>query len=154
MTRVLFVCLGNICRSPSAEGVFRKALHEAGLQDEIHVDSCGVGDWHVGKAPDARAQQAARRRGVDISRLRARQLCVKDFHDFDYVLGMDDTNMEAIEALASDDSRARTTLFLAYGKGDEVEVPDPYYGGEEGFEHVLDLIESASRGLLAELRKV
>ncbi|WP_447955698.1 low molecular weight protein-tyrosine-phosphatase [Vreelandella sp. EE7] len=153
MTRVLFVCLGNICRSPSAEGFFQKALVEAGLQGEIEVDSCGVGDWHLGKAPDARARQAASRRGVDISHLRARKLSVEDFSHFDYVLGMDHANMDAIRALAPRDSRARTALFLSYADSVEAEVPDPYYGGEEGFEHVLDLIESACQGLLDAIRK-
>ncbi|HBM27534.1 MAG TPA: phosphotyrosine protein phosphatase, partial [Halomonas sp.] len=99
MTRVLFVCLGNICRSPTAEGVFQQALARAGLTQRIDIDSCGVGDWHVGKAPDPRAQAAARRRGVDISHLRARQLTVNDFHAFDYVLGMDRDNLAAIRAL-------------------------------------------------------
>ncbi|MFG6666705.1 low molecular weight protein-tyrosine-phosphatase [Halomonas sp. HNIBRBA4712] len=153
MTRVLFVCLGNICRSPSAEGFFRQALINAGLDDQVTVDSCGVGDWHVGKAPDARAQKAALARGVDISALRARTLTREDFDAFDYVLGMDRANMEAIHALAPASSRARIALFLDYADGDEREVPDPYYGGEAGFEHVLNLIESAAKGLIKEIRR-
>ncbi|MFI0471460.1 low molecular weight protein-tyrosine-phosphatase [Halomonas sp. HMF6819] len=153
MTRVLFVCLGNICRSPSAEGVFRKALVDAGLACEVEVDSCGIGDWHVGKAPDERAQKAALCRGVDISELKARTLRPEDFDAFDYVLGMDRDNLDAIRAMAPDGCRARIGLFLEYAEVSETEVPDPYFGGEQGFEHVLDLIEAASQGLIEALRK-
>ncbi|WNL40383.1 low molecular weight protein-tyrosine-phosphatase [Halomonas sp. PAMB 3232] len=153
MTRVLFVCLGNICRSPSAEGVFRKALFDGGLSCDVEVDSCGIGDWHVGKAPDERAQKAALRRGVDIGGLKARTLRREDFDAFDYVLGMDRDNLDAIRAMAPDGCRARTGLFLEYSDAGETEVPDPYFGGEQGFEHVLDLIEAASHGLIRALRK-
>ena len=153
MTRVLFVCLGNICRSPTAEGVFQQALARAGLTHLVDIDSCGVGDWHVGKAPDPRAQAAARRRGVDISHLRARQLTVNDFHAFDYVLGMDRDNLAAIRALQPADSQAKTGLLLEYAGLPNTDVPDPYYGGEEGFEQVLDMIEQASAGLIDELNR-
>lgn len=153
MTRVLFVCLGNICRSPTAEGVFQQALARAGLTQRIDIDSCGVGDWHVGKAPDPRAQAAARRRGVDISHLRARQLTVNDFHAFDYVLGMDRDNLAAIRALQPAESQAKTGLLLEYAGLPNTDVPDPYYGGEEGFEQVLDMIEQASAGLIDELNR-
>lgn len=149
--RVLFVCLGNICRSPTAEGVFRDHLAQAGLADRVEVDSCGVGSWHVGKAPDARAREAAARRGIDLSGLRARQLAADDFERFDYVLAMDHDNLAAIEALRPDGSDAVTGLFLAFAGLPDRAVPDPYYGGEEGFETVLDLIEAASRGLVAEI---
>lgn len=151
MKRVLFVCLGNICRSPTAEGVFQHAVDEAGLRGQIHVDSCGVGDWHVGKAPDERAQQAAKRRGVDISHLRGRQLSASDFLAFDYVLAMDHANLQAMRALKPVESRAHVGLFLAFAGTPDAEVPDPYYGGDEGFESVLNMIETASAGLIAEL---
>ncbi|AQU82081.1 MAG: low molecular weight phosphotyrosine protein phosphatase [Halomonas sp.] len=152
MKRVLFVCLGNICRSPTAEGVFQHALDEAGLHGLVGVDSCGVSDWHVGKAPDERAQQAAKRRGVDISHLRARQLTASDFLDFDYVLAMDHANLQAMRALQPEESRAHVGLFLAFAGSPDAEVPDPYYGGDEGFEGVLDMVEAASAGLIAELK--
>lgn len=151
MKRVLFVCLGNICRSPTAEGVFQHAVDEAGLRGQIHVDSCGVGDWHVGKAPDERAQLAAKRRGVDISHLRGRQLSANDFLEFDYVLAMDHANLQAMQALKPAESRAHVGLFLAFAGTPDAEVPDPYYGGDEGFESVLNMIETASAGLIAEL---
>ena len=150
---VLFVCLGNICRSPSAEGVFRQVLEAQGLQDRVTVDSCGIGDWHVGKSPDARAQQAARRRGVDISHLRARPLCREDFSRFDYILAKDHDNLNAIHAMQPADYTGDSRLFLAFAGQPDSAVPDPYYGGEEGFEDVLNLIESASQGLVAHLRK-
>ncbi|MBZ9538526.1 low molecular weight protein-tyrosine-phosphatase [Modicisalibacter tunisiensis] len=151
--RVLFVCLGNICRSPSAEGVFREQLRQAGLADRVEVDSCGIGHWHVGKAPDRRAQAAAGQRGIDLSALRARMLEAEDFERFDYILAMDHDNLAAIEARRPAGCRARIDLFLSYaGRPDEA-VPDPYFGGDDGFEHVLDLIEAASRGLIDALRR-
>ncbi|GGC82013.1 low molecular weight protein-tyrosine-phosphatase [Vreelandella lutescens] len=153
MTRVLFVCLGNICRSPTAEGVFQRSLDRAGLSKRVSIDSCGVGDWHVGKAPDARAQAAALRRGVDISHLRARQLNASDFLEFDYVLGMDRENLAAMQLLKPADSQAKVGLFLAYAGLPDTDVPDPYYGGESGFEQVLDMIEQASAGLIEELTR-
>ncbi|WP_422101760.1 low molecular weight protein-tyrosine-phosphatase [Vreelandella sp.] len=153
MTRVLFVCLGNICRSPTAEGVFQQALNHAGLSQRVSIDSCGVGDWHIGKAPDARAQAAALRRGVDISHLRARQLTASDFLEFDYVLGMDRDNLAAMQSLQPADSQTKVGLFLAYAGLPDTDVPDPYYGGDEGFEQVLDMIEQASAGLIEELTR-
>ncbi|MCL5425881.1 MAG: low molecular weight phosphotyrosine protein phosphatase, partial [Gammaproteobacteria bacterium] len=151
--KVLFVCLGNICRSPTAEGVFRRALERAGMSNAVEVDSCGVGNWHVGKAPDQRAQQAAKRREIDLSGLRARQLSEQDFTEFDYVLGMDQDNLRAMRELKPADSRAHTGLFLDFAGTPGVEVPDPYYGGEEGFENVLDMIEAASNGLIQHLQR-
>lgn len=151
MTRVLFVCLGNICRSPTAEGVFQQALDRAGLSKRVEINSCGVGSWHVGKAPDPRAQAAALRRGIDISHLRARQLKTSDFLEFDYVLGMDSDNLAAMQALKPADSQAKVGLLLEYAGLANTDVPDPYYGGEAGFEQVLDMIEQASTGLIAEL---
>jgi protein-tyrosine phosphatase len=152
MMRVLFVCLGNICRSPSAEGVFRRHLEEAGLLDRVEVGSCGVGAWHLGKPPDRRAQEAAARRGIDISGLRARQLSDDDARSFDYLLAMDHDNLAAIEALLPLDSRAHAGLFLEFAGLGRRAVPDPYYGGDQGFEEVLDLIEAASLGLIEEIR--
>ncbi|MEQ6918298.1 low molecular weight protein-tyrosine-phosphatase [Halomonas aquatica] len=149
--RVLFVCLGNICRSPTAEGVFRYYLEQAGLASRVEVDSCGIGSWHVGKAPDPRAREAAARRGFDLSSLRARQLAGEDFERFDYVLAMDHDNLTAIEAQRPEDSDVVTGLFLAFAGLPDRAVPDPYYGDDGGFEAVLDLIESASQGLLAEI---
>ncbi|ATH79143.1 MULTISPECIES: low molecular weight protein-tyrosine-phosphatase [Halomonadaceae] len=153
MKRVLFVCLGNICRSPTAEGVFQQAVVRAGLDDRITIDSCGVGDWHVGKAPDPRSQAAARQRGIEIGHLRARQLKVSDFHEFDYVLGMDRENLAAMRALQPANSQAQVGLLLDYAGLPQSDVPDPYYGGDDGFEQVLDLIERASQGLLDELQR-
>ncbi|RUR28246.1 low molecular weight protein-tyrosine-phosphatase [Vreelandella nanhaiensis] len=152
MTRVLFVCLGNICRSPIAEGAFRQALEDAGMGDQVTIDSCGIGNWHVGKAPDPRAQAAVVRRGIDLSQLRARQLTTKDFLDADYVLGMDRDNLQAMRALRPAGSQAHVGLFLDFAGTPEAEVPDPYYGGEQGFETVLDMIEAASLGLIEHLK--
>ncbi|WP_394424883.1 low molecular weight protein-tyrosine-phosphatase [Vreelandella stevensii] len=153
MKRVLFVCLGNICRSPTAEGVFQQAVVRAGLDDRVTIDSCGVGDWHVGKAPDPRSQAAARQRGIEIGHLRARQLKVSDFHEFDYVLGMDRENLAAMRALQPANSQAQVGLLLDYAGLPQSDVPDPYYGGDDGFEQVLYLIERASQGLLDELQR-
>lgn len=151
--KVLFVCLGNICRSPTAEGVFRRALEQAGLADDVEIDSCGVGSWHVGKEPDARAQQAALIRGIDLSGLRARQLNVQDFAEFDYVLGMDQDNLRAIRDRKPANSQAHIGLFLDFAGTPGAEVPDPYYGGDEGFENVLNMIEAASNGLIQHLKR-
>ncbi|WP_346798804.1 low molecular weight protein-tyrosine-phosphatase [Halomonas sp. Bachu 37] len=151
--KILFVCLGNICRSPSAEGVFRHALERAGMQHEVSVDSCGIGPWHVGKGPDARAREAALRRGIDIGTLRARQLAPVDFDEFDYLLAMDHDNLSALQAQQPAGSKARVELFLNYADTAEKAVPDPYYGGEQGFETVLDLIEEASEGFIAHLQR-
>lgn len=151
--KVLFVCLGNICRSPTAEGVFRRTLEQAGMADAVQIDSCGVGNWHIGKAPDARAQQAALLRGIDLSGLRARQLSEQDFHDFDYVLGMDQDNLRAMRDLKPANSQAHVGLLLDFAGTPGAEVPDPYYGGDEGFESVLNMIEAASEGLIRHLKR-
>jgi len=152
-TRVLFVCLGNICRSPSAEGVFRQVVQRAGLEDRIVIDSCGTGDWHVGKAPDSRAIEAARRRGIDISDLRARQFRSDDLDRFDYVLVMDRQNLADVRDVWRQSGGTEPALFLGFGSSGHTEVPDPYYGGDQGFEHVLDLINEASEGLLGHIRE-
>lgn len=154
MKRILFVCLGNICRSPTAEAVF--ASRAAGRRDlpELELDSCGTGGWHIGKPADARAQAAARTRGYDMSALRARQVEVADFYRFDYIFAMDSDNLRDLESMRPADSPARVALFLSLLPQAHVEdVPDPYYGGDAGFERVLDLIEDASDALLEHLAR-
>ena len=154
MVKVLFVCLGNICRSPTAEGVFRKYVTEAGLADAILIDSAGTHAYHVGEPPDLRAQETAARRGVDLSGLRGRRATEADLDDFDYVLAMDRENLHNLLAIARDHHRQRIRLFLEFAEElDEKEVPDPYYGGPSGFDKVMDMIEEASAGLLADIRK-
>ena len=151
-TRVLFVCLGNICRSPTAQGVFESLAARRGLAREVQADSCGTGNWHVGSAPDKRAVAAAARRGYDLSGLRARQVRPEDFSAFDYILAMDRDNLADLKAMRPPGFRGHLGLFLAFaGNGAPADVPDPYYGGEAGFDLVLDLIESASEGLLRTL---
>lgn len=151
--RVLFVCLGNICRSPTAEGVFRQRLEQHGLTEWVEVDSCGTGNWHVGKAPDERARQAAAGRGIDIGHLRARQFQAEDLDNFHYVLTMDRQNLADIRDVWQQQGGTEPRLFLEFvDGGHEDEVPDPYFGGDDGFEHVLDLIADASDGLLADIR--
>ncbi|GEQ73063.1 phosphotyrosine protein phosphatase [Comamonas testosteroni] len=147
--RVLMVCTGNICRSPTAHGVLEKMVADAGLQHRVQVDSAGTHGYHVGEAPDARSQQHARRRGYDLSGQRARQLTKQDFDAFDLVLVMDSANEAAARRLASPAQQQRLHRLTDYCQhfGDQ-EVPDPYYGGERGFEHVLDLVEDACRNLL------
>jgi protein-tyrosine phosphatase len=153
MKRVLFVCTGNICRSPTAEGVLRKLAADAGLADRIVVDSAGTHGYHVGEAPDARAQAHARRRGYDLSRLRARRVARDDFHTFDLILAMDRDHHAVLAKLAPPSAGEKLRMMLEFARrtaGDE--VPDPYYGGPDGFELVLDLIEDAAAGLLDHLR--
>jgi len=151
--KVLFVCLGNICRSPSAEGVFRHAVRESGLDAQVRIDSCGTGGWHIGKAPDNRAQAKALQRGIDLSALRARQLCPDDLVVHDYVLVMDRQNLADVMEVWAEHGGTRPQLFLDFDKSEHDEVPDPYYGGDDGFEKLLDLIESASGGLLQDIRR-
>ncbi|MDH3582317.1 MAG: low molecular weight phosphotyrosine protein phosphatase [Hyphomicrobiales bacterium] len=150
--RILFVCLGNICRSPIGEGIFAHIAAEAGLEGSIFVDSAGTGGWHVGNPPDPRARTAAAARGISISHQRARQVTREDFSDFDLILAMDRDNLETLRRLAGGDPGERVKLLLDYAPEAGLrDVPDPYYGGPQGFEEVLDLIETASRGLLADL---
>lgn len=152
--KVLFVCMGNICRSPTAEGVFRKMVQDQGLEQQIYIDSAGTVSYHVGSAPDNRAQAAARDRNVDLSKLRGRQFIAQDFDDFDYIMVMDESNLRDVLSLRESGQGGITKLFLEYAlKTDIQEVPDPYYGGNRGFEYVLDLIEDASRGLLAYIKE-
>lgn len=153
MTRILFVCMGNICRSPTAEGVVRKMLEE--VSDELHleVDSAGTHAYHAGSEPDHRTQAAARRRNLDISAQRARQITREDFEKFDLLLAMDEDNIQILQSRCPPEHRGKLRLFLEYGSLGERNVPDPYYGGEMGFERVLDLVEDAARGLLESLRR-
>ena len=152
--RLLFICLGNICRSPMAEGMFRHVANEEGVGPLFKIDSAGMGDWHKGEAPDARAQGAALDRGVDISGQASRKVELEDFDDFDLVLAMDASNISDLLAIAPHEARHKIRRFLEYAPHMGVEdVPDPYYGGPEGFGHALDLIEAAARGLLADVLK-
>ena len=148
-TRILFVCLGNICRSPTAEAVLRDLLAREAPDLEVEIDSAGIGSWHIGEPPDERAMSAARRRGLDMSRLRARQIASEDFARFDFILAMDRANLADLRRRAPLHYRERVHLFLEFAPELGVQdVPDPYYGGEAGFEEVLDLAEQAARGLL------
>lgn len=151
--RVLFVCLGNICRSPTAEGVFRHQVQQAGLEAQIDIDSAGTGDWHLGKAPDVRACQAAKARGYHLDALRARQVQLEDFQRFDLILAMDEQNLADLRALQPKGSRAEVDLLLRRCGLAQTAVPDPYYGGAEHFDQVLDLLEQASTVLLDEVRR-
>jgi protein-tyrosine phosphatase len=153
-TRVLFVCLGNICRSPTAHGVMLQRLEEKQLHDRMAVDSCGTGGWHTGESPDRRATAAARKRGYDLSGLRARQVVPEDFRHFDYILAMDRANLSELQALRPPEFAGHLGLFLDFAPGSDIdEVPDPYYGGGDGFARVLDLIERACDGLLEALAR-
>lgn len=153
--RILFVCMGNICRSPSAEGVFRRVLVNHTLGAQIQIDSAGTHDYHIGQPPDRRSIDAAQRRGVDISQLNARQVIAQDFERFDLVLAMDQQNYEYLRAMAPVHLQSRIRLFMEFAPEAALrEVPDPYYGGAAGFERVLDLLEEASAGLLAHLEEL
>ncbi len=152
--KVLFVCMGNICRSPTAESVFRHYVEKAGLQESIHIDSAGTHDYHIGEPPDARTQRAARQRGYDMSQLRGRQVGAADFSRFDYVLAMDDANLVILQRLRPRDAQSHLGLFMEFADHhQEREVPDPYFGGAEGFERVLDMVEDAANGLLQHIRQ-
>ncbi len=148
---VLFVCMGNICRSPTAEGVFRHFVAAAGVTDDIEIDSAGTHAYHVGEPPDRRAIAAAERRGFSLAEIFARRVSSDDFERFDYIIAMDDDNRVRLKEQCPAEYESKVQLFLSYAPGDETEVPDPYYGGTAGFERVLDLIEAASRGLLETL---
>ena len=151
---VIFVCMGNICRSPTAEAVFRSYAENAGLAGHILIDSAGTHDYHIGEPPDLRAQQAAGQRGYDMSDLRGRQVEEGDFRRFDYVLAMDKNNLSILQHMRPPDGKAQIRLFLDYARYHAgFEVPDPYYGGTEGFERVLDMVEDASEGLLQHIRQ-
>lgn len=151
MPSVLFVCLGNICRSPTAEAVFRQKAVEAGL--DIHIDSAGTSGAHTGEGPDRRSIAAGQIRGYNFLGQRSRRVTPEDFHAFDYILAMDESNLRSLKRLKPENTKLEPKLFLSFSDAyRENEVPDPYYGGPDGFDHVLDLIEDASTGLLAEIR--
>jgi protein-tyrosine phosphatase len=150
--RLLFVCMGNICRSPSAEGVFRRVLAERAPNLTIEIESAGTHDYHVGSPPDRRAIEAARRRGIDLSSLRARQVSVADFERFDLILAMDEENLEELKRQAPRQYHSRIRLLMEFAADATLQyVPDPYYGGAQGFEQVLDLLEEAAEGLVEEV---
>ncbi len=151
---VLFVCMGNICRSPTAEGAFRHLVHQQELDRHIKTDSAGTHAYHTGERPDRRAQQIALSRGLDISDLRARKVKQADFKKFHYVIAMDQANYQELAELTPEGHEDRLRLFLDFAPNlKESEIPDPYYGGPKGFEYVFDLVEEASQGLLDEIRK-
>jgi len=150
---VLFVCMGNICRSPTAEGVFRKLVHEAGLADSVHTDSAGTHAYHTGNPPDHRARAAAERRGYSLAGMRARRVNSMDFDAFDFIVAMDEDNLTFLREEAGAEHHSKISLLLDYSDSSGLrEVPDPYYGGSSGFEKVLDLIEKAAEALLDEVR--
>ena len=153
MTKVLFVCMGNICRSPTAEGVFRHHVDQANLSNDITIDSAGTHAYHVGNPPDGRAQTAAAKRGIDLGAQRARRVCEDDFIEYDYVIAMDTSNVDDLLSTCPTGYEDRIHLCLNFAKSEESEVPDPYYGQGRGFEIVLDLVEDASIGLLNHIKK-
>jgi len=143
--------MGNICRSPTAEGVFRHHVNERGLADRIAIDSAGTHAYHVGEPPDRRAFAAAERRGISLAEISARRVSDSDYEKFDYIIAMDEDNLQRLTEQAPEEHRSKLRLFMSFAAVDVTEVPDPYYGGSAGFERVLDLIEEASRGLLETL---
>lgn len=152
--RVLFCCMGNICRSPLAQGVFEHLVEREGLADLIEVDSAGTHAYHVGEAPDSRAQSTARARGVDLGGQRARQFSAEDFGKFDYVLAMDQGNLEILRRSCPGEQQHKVRLYLDFAaERPEEEVPDPYYGGQSGFDQVFELVETAAYGLLSDIRR-
>ena len=149
---ILFVCMGNICRSPTAEGVFKSMLDKSDIGKEVTVDSAGTHAYHIGEPPDNRTILAAKKRGVSLNHLRARLIDDSDFEKFDYIIAMDKTNLLHLKNKTSEKYHSKIHLFLNFSKGN-LDVPDPYYGDADGFEHVLDLVEQASKGLLIEIAK-
>lgn len=152
--KILFCCMGNICRSPTAHGVFQALVEREGLSHRIEVDSAGTHAYHIGNPPDPRSQEMAERRGVDLSELRARKAVTEDFEMFDYVLAMDRANYDDLLDICPPQHEEKLRLFLDFASGTDMsEVPDPYYGGARGFEEVFDLVENASAGLLREIQR-
>jgi len=153
LVNVLFVCLGNICRSPTAEGVFTALIEREGLSDQVSIDSAGVGSWHIGSPPDERAQATAFSRGIDLSQQRGRQVKGHDFEQFDYVIAMDSQNHGDLTRLCPKGSEDRLYKFIEFAPQlERSDVPDPYYGVDGGFDAVFDMIEAASAGLLDDIR--
>jgi protein-tyrosine phosphatase len=152
---VLFVCLGNICRSPTAHGIFEQQVQDAALHHKIKVDSCGTGDWHIGHSPDRRSTQAAAKKGYQLDALRARQVQPNDFHEFNYILAMDQQNLADLQRLKPASYAGELDLFLTFSNpsASVIEVPDPYYGESDGFAEVINLVEDASVNLLTKLRQ-
>jgi len=151
---ILFICMGNICRSPTAHGVFQHMVEQTGLSRQVEIDSAGTHAYHLGNPPDARAQAAARRRGIDLSMQRARRVQSTDFKRFDYILAMDEENLKSLRTICPPQHAHKLSLLMEYAPELRMrEVPDPYYGGASGFEQVLDLVEAASIGLLRHLRQ-
>ena len=151
--KTLFVCMGNICRSPTAHAVFRHLVTEHGLSEVIEIDSAGTHAYHIGNPPDSRSMQTARKRGIDMSDLRARQVDLGDFYHYDYLIAMDDYNMSLLKEQAPRDMKHKLSLFLSFAPHlNEREVPDPYYGGADGFELVFDMVQAASEGLLEHIK--
>lgn len=154
MVKVLFVCTGNICRSPTAEGVFRHRVREAGLEERIGTDSAGTSDYHIGDPPDPRSVRAARSRGVDLSDLRARQVTLRDFTEFDYILAMDEGHVAKLRRMAPAGGTAEIRLFMDFTPDPpRRDVPDPYYGEGQHFTEVLDLVETGADALLDHIRR-
>jgi protein-tyrosine phosphatase len=152
--RILFICMGNICRSPTAQGVFEYLVEESGMSERIHVDSAGTHAYHEGEKPDKRATRAAAGRGIDLSRQRARRVEPADFERFDYLLAMDSSNLEDLIDICPPEYRNKLRLFLEFAEDlYQREVPDPYYGGHQGFERVLDLIEVGANALLEDVKR-
>jgi protein-tyrosine phosphatase len=155
VVKVLFVCMGNICRSPTAEGVLRKILEQTdrSLSNRVEIDSAGTHGYHVGEAPDSRTQRAADMRGYDLSQIRARKVAAQDLDYFDLVVAMDKSNLDNLKRLARPDQLVKIKLFMDFAENyDDCEVPDPYYGLGHGFDLVIDMVEDASRGLIKELQ--
>jgi len=150
-TSVLFVCLGNICRSPTAEAVFKHKAAKAGL--DLIIDSAGTHGYHIGKAPDKRSQAAGVERGYSFKGLKCRRVDESDFEKFDYILAMDESNLSNLHGMSPSQHHNKVHLFLAFADNEDKEVPDPYYGGKKGFDLVLDLIEEASDGLIAHIKQ-
>ena len=154
MVKVVFVCMGNICRSPTADGVFTQIVETAGLSEVIKIDSAGTHAYHIGNPADPRSQECALRRGIDLGQLRARRVTERDFQEFDYVIAMDLDNYTNLEDLCPDGLLHKLKLFMDYAPHLKIkEVPDPYYGGVNGFERVFDMVEEASKGLLEDIKQ-
>ena len=152
-TKILFVCMGNICRSPSAEAVFSGIVKNSGLSSKFEIDSAGTHAYHVGNPPDARAQETAKKRGFDLSHLKARQVENNDFSYYDYILAMDKDNYTLLDQACPDEFKNKLSLFLDFAQDHPLsEVPDPYYGGKKGFENVFDMVNAASMGLLDDIK--